>query len=521
MTEFSTPPDLGLRLSSLPSVAVADEGGSRRWRSLWRLHFYSGMFAIPFIVLMACTGLVILYTQPLRSLTEGHLRNVAVEQTARSLDDQTSSVEKAFPKAIVTSLTVGVKPSNSTIFSIDDGSKSGRQVFVDPYSAKVLGSNKADGGVVGLANRLHGFLNINSLKVPLPTVSALWDGGAVMRPYIVFDLLLEVLGVWTLVLVLSGLYLWWPRRSKTVGGGATTDQRTPSKRGLFRVRFNAGGRARWRDLHGMSGVLLLSAMLVTVVSGLAWSTYWGPNFSALANKITPNTWTDAPPSAVGKRGDLDRFGNQIPWNTADAPIPASYRLTKLKTVPAPLGLDAVNRVAASEKMKPGYQISFPKNVVDKATGQTAYGSFTLSNSWPRKTGEANSVYVDQFTGKTLGATNAYGYGAVSYGLDALVSTHMGTQLGIFSRIMMTSLCVLSLWSITSALVMYTKRRRPGTAGLPRRPVDVKFAKRMTVSTWVMAVMFPAWGLTAAFVLGIDRFVIRRNRRMRVAFGQRA
>ena len=477
------------------------------------------MFAVPFVLLMAVTGLVILYTQPLRSLTEGSLRTVAVGQTARPLDVQARAVESAFPQAAIASVTVGVTTSNSTVFSIDDGSKSGRQVFVNPYSGKVLGSNKADGGFVGLANRLHGFLNINSVKVSLPTVSALWDGGAVARPYVVFDLLLEVLGVWTLVLVLSGLYLWWPRRSKSATAGYGGASRT-ARRSLFRVRIAEGGRARWRDLHGVSGVLLLGAMLVTVVSGLAWSTYWGPNFSALANIITPNLWTDAPTSLVGKRGDLDRFGNQIPWNTADAPIPVSYRIKDVGAVPVPLSLESINAVALTEKMKPGYQISLPKNVADEASGQTTYGSFTLSNSWPRKTGEANSVYVDQFTGKTLGATNAYGYGSVSYGLDALVSTHMGTQLGIFSRIMMTMLCVLSIWSIISALTMYAKRRRPGTAGLPRRPVNVKFSKRMKVSTWVMAVMFPAWGVTAVLVLGLDRFLFRRNTRLRAVFGQR-
>lgn len=115
---------------------------------------------------------------------------------------------------------------------------------------------------------------------------------------------------------------------------------------------------------------------------------------------------------------------------------------------------------------------------------------------------------------------AYGYGSVSYGLDTLVSTHMGTQPGLFSRFMMTALCVLAMWSVISALVMFTKRRRPGSAGIPRRPVDVKLARRLRVTTWAMAVIFPVWGASAAIVLGFDRFVIRRNGRLRAAFGQR-
>ena len=97
----------------------------------------------------------------------------------------------------------------------------------------------------------------------LPTVSALLDSGAVMRPCVVGDLVLEMLAVWTL------------------------------------------------------------GVRVGVEHVLGWSTYWGPNYTALANKLSPNAWTDAPPSPVGTRGDLDRFGNQIRWNTADAPLPRS------------------------------------------------------------------------------------------------------------------------------------------------------------------------------------------------------
>ena len=45
----------------------------------------------------------------------------------------------------------------------------------------------------GLANRLHGQLNNDAVTVGLPTVSALWDGGEVMRDYVVGDLVLELL----------------------------------------------------------------------------------------------------------------------------------------------------------------------------------------------------------------------------------------------------------------------------------------------------------------------------------------
>lgn len=487
-----------------------DDGSSRRWRSLWRIHFYSGMFALPFILLMAVTGLVILYTQPLNDLTQGDLRSVSVPSGAeyQTLEVQEAAVEAAYPDGTVLDVTPPAGPERSTRFFVDDGSKDGRHVFVDPYSAEVLGDVVPTGGIIGLSNRLHGYLNNDSITVSLPAVAALWDDGAVMRDYVLGDLILEILGVWTLVLVFSGLYIWWPRRS-------SRGERRPV------IRRGAAGRARWRDLHGLGGVALLSVMCLTIISGLGWSTYWAEQFNSLAETLTPGVAVEQPASALGVRGDLDRFGNQIPWATGEFPIPASYAPSNLDgSAAAPLSLDAVAAIAVDEGMKPGYTISFPSNTVDEA-GNEVLGSYALYNSWPRQTGDARDLFLDQFSGETLAEQNLYGMGTIYKGMDYLVSTHMGTQLGIFSRIFMTALCLLSIWSVVSAAAMYLKRRRPGSLGLPRRPVDVRLARGVAVIAVVTGIVFPQWGVTAVVILAADRWLVRRVAPLRRMFGQLA
>ena len=69
---------------------------------------------------------------------------------------------------------------------------------------------------------------------------------------------------------------------------------------------------------------------------MEWSTYWGPNFGSLADKLTPGTPVDPSTSEVATRGDLDRLGNRITWNTGDRPIPASYAPAADATMPAPV-----------------------------------------------------------------------------------------------------------------------------------------------------------------------------------------
>ena len=84
---------LGAPVATTDGAAAA----SRRWRSVWRIHFYAGMFAMPFILLMASSGLVILYTQPLQDLTQGDLRMVSGSGDTVSFDEQEAAVEAAYP----------------------------------------------------------------------------------------------------------------------------------------------------------------------------------------------------------------------------------------------------------------------------------------------------------------------------------------------------------------------------------------------------------------------------------------
>ena len=106
-----------------------------------------------------------------------------------------------------------------------DGRKT--NLFLDPYSGQVLGTQDAQNNLQAIARALHGTLLIGTVG----------------------DRLIELAAGWAIVLVVSGLYLWWPR-----GQGM---------RGVFWPRLTARGRLFWRDLHAvnMHGLLNLETNL--------------------------------------------------------------------------------------------------------------------------------------------------------------------------------------------------------------------------------------------------------------------
>ena len=502
---------------------------SRRWRTVWRIHFYAGMLALPVLVLLSLTGLVILYTDPVNNTFGANLRTVVPGSQRLALEEQRTAVMLAFPKLRVSGMTMPAGPDRATVFSMTDDT-SFRDVFVNPYTAEVLGSAKQGSNLIGLANRLHGALNLNDgdetgPKVKLPMLSGIFGEGPAFIPVPAGEVIVEVFACWALILAATGIFLWWPRKSGT-------------GKALFLPRWSRlrkGGRARWRDLHALPGIVFSGVLVFFVTTGLPWSGFWGENWSFLSKRITPPPTFTVPASGTVQAGDLDRFGNRIDWAVRDAPVPASGVGSRghhhegggsgaagsdaSGPRPASLPLDAVARIAETERMQPGYSIALPVDTKDEG-GRPIYGSFTLTDAWPARLHTSATVYVDQFSGQTLARMTPYDEGALSQLTSFGIQTHMGTQYGLVTRIAMTLGCLLLLWMAFTAVVMWWKRRPRGKAGLPRRSADAALPKGLRVAALAMGVVYPLWAASAVLVLLVDRLLIRRVPRLSRAFGMR-
>lgn len=531
-TSATVPPD-----QPVPAHRVTDRTAPGKFlRSVWRTHFYSAIFAAPILVVMALSGLVIMYTEPITGALHSDTTRVAAQgRSTLGLQAQQAAADQVAPRDAtlfrvvtpkepdrVSEFYYSVGPAGVPYFELPDSAVT--YVYVDPYTAKVMATGHSGDDIVGLANRLHGFLNNDSLRVALPSIPHLIAPSDNPDRFVdvpVGDLIIEIAMGWALILAGSGLYLWWPRGSQ-------------KGKALLAVRLRKKGRLKWRDLHAASGIVGLTMLIIFITTGMPWSEYWGSAWSAVGNKLTPGNSVEAP-STLTRAGDLDRFGHRIPWATREDRLPASQPAEHLHQggihgggqaldtttvpagLPARLSLSDVDRAAKLEGLKPGYAIVLPVNTTGDG-GTMTYGSYQLSNAWPDRLSEEKTVYLDQFTGTKLAHSDASSGGAIGQATELGVLTHMGTQFGVVDRIVMTAGTLLLLVSIGTSAVMWWLRRPRGGSGLPKRPVNPRLPTAMAVIGLVVAVVYPLWGVSALLVVALDRFVIRRARRLRNLFG---
>ena len=140
------------------------------------------------MILLALTGIVYLFKPQLDALLYPQLLRVEAGAQMRSADQLLAGVRQAHPQAAVSQYLPPSEAGRSAQFVIGE---EGRQwnLFVDPYSGRELGRQDAQLNLQAVARALHGELMVGTVG----------------------DRLIELAAGWGIVLVVSGLYLWWPR----------------------------------------------------------------------------------------------------------------------------------------------------------------------------------------------------------------------------------------------------------------------------------------------------------------------
>ena len=219
-----------------------------------------------------------------------------------------------------------------------------RSVFVDPYTAEVLGQEPTWLGYLPVSTWLDGFHRHLQL-------------GETGRVYS------ELAASWLWVVALGGVVLWWARRR--------ADRRRGEHGGLQAPGRSATRRSRTLNRHAVVGVWVLPMLVFLSATGITWSTYAGAWVTALRAEFG---W-ERPQLETAAVGSHEGHGAMTVAEHAQhgpVDIDGVVRAANAAGVAAPLELTlpaAPGEPAAVTELDDPYRLSTDVAAVDPATGR--------------------------------------------------------------------------------------------------------------------------------------------------------
>jgi len=313
----------------------------------WRVHFWAGLITAPIVLFAACTGLLYVLSPQIEAWRHAGVDHVAIGAAVQPLDAQVAAVRSRFPDQELRFVVPAPAPGDTTQVYVraphahhmnhggehDHGLPDGRIVYVDPYTAQIVGELGELQRFKTWARKLHS--------------SALQGDG--------WRWLIELGASWMLVMFATGLAMWWPR-SQAAGG--------PGWHAL--VPRMGRGRKTWRDLHAVVALAFGLVLAVVLVTGLTWAKHSGEIFRAAQEALGQGT----PKPPKGLRSDAAAGGARLTWQAAYELARTTAPAVSLQITP-PRGADGVWRIENFDRGQPAARFVL---ALDAYSGQQLFAS---------------------------------------------------------------------------------------------------------------------------------------------------
>ncbi len=251
--------------------------------SSW-IHLYGGLALGGLLIVISVSGSALVFEDALKAWLRPDLHRVAPAGERAPLDEVFDAVEDAHPGVTPWIVNLPTAPTEPAVVRLGPDAPS---VYVDPYRATVLGERRPDAGLVNTVVDLHVELLAGR------------TGG----------LLVGVSGLLLVVLALTGLVLWWPRRLTALWRAL----RVAWRQGAGRINY---------DLHRAGGFYTMLFVLLTALTGSAFI-FYPTTQQMLATVTATNPWPPPAPTVSADR-DADEAGTvsyQAVMRAATATLP--------------------------------------------------------------------------------------------------------------------------------------------------------------------------------------------------------
>ncbi|MER2491592.1 PepSY-associated TM helix domain-containing protein [Catenovulum sediminis] len=440
---------------------------SKLQQRVWRWHFYAGLMVIPFALILALSGSLYLFKPQIsafydeqinKTIPTGQVAKNAQPLNADRLLDITlqrypnAQLKKYFP-------TDADDPSVEMEIKTNTGHK---KLWVNKYNGELIAEKNVADLPLNIVKNIHGELLAGNKG----------------------SYLVEFMACWMIVLLISGLYLWWP--NKTL---------------LPNFKSN-NKREVWRSLHTSLGIWFSLLILVFLLTGLPWTQVWGEGFKRIQNLIqlkNPGqewnvTLTSSPSEHVHDDG-LDLWTTQ---NKAENVTLVSQHNTQQQSA---VSLQRILQKPTVQKMHMPIEVYPPKmeNGVWTVRSMTQYRPDRVT------------VHFDKWSGEEIMRITFADYNTLKQVVALGISLHEGALFGWLNQLLGVLVTLAIILLSVSGFIIWWKRKPQGKLAAPKKPAATPITFAMTVAITVLAVFLPLVGLSiiAVFIFELSWYLISK------------
>jgi uncharacterized iron-regulated membrane protein len=417
---------------------MADNTSNQKalYRTIWRWHFYAGIFSIPFVIILALTGAIYLFKPYYEHWQERDYRGLQITGEALAPNQQIAAALAAIDGGKLLSYRLPQAADEAVLIKVQGDAN--WMVFVNPYTGTVLAKERSDEQLMNIIKTLHGELLLGTVG----------------------SILVELAACWAIVLIVTGLYLWWPRNARGMAG-------------IIYPRLRDGSRTFWRDIHAVTGIWIFALALFLLVTGLPWALVWG--------------------AALKEVRSVD-FSKQQDWTQSRAQEHDHWRAQ---------ASDTFN--LTSEVLLAAQQLKLPPPV-ELSVASTHHISWKVSSQTGNRPARAD-VWLNG-DGRIEKQTGFAEKKLVDRAIGIGIAAHEGYLFGWFNLVLGVLTCAGLILISVSGFILWRKRKPESVLGAPPA-MPARIGAAVVAITFGLALFLPLLAISLVVLLIAEFILLRR------------
>jgi len=432
------------------------------YRTVWRWHFYAGLFSIPFILWLSLTGSIYLFRPQIERWLDRPYDHLVLHGRGATPEAQAEAAVAAVPGSHFHYYELPRNDRSAVQIVVGRAAKEFR-VYVHPETLQVLKIVDEDKRPMNVLFYLHGEL-------------LLGPRGSNM---------VELAASWAIVLLITGVYLWWPRQSERLAG-------------ILYVRLRRGSRIFWRDLHAVTGIWISAYAMFILLTGLPWANFWGGYLTKVrtfaASHLVHQDWGTGKSFEIAQREarDANTMAGMQMGPVAQAP-------QQMTTRSAYAPLNKLVPEGLSFHLDPPVQVTPPEQPGGLWTVQS------VTQNRPQRI----TLSLDPVTGAIMKREPFSRQPLLDRLVDTGVAMHEGQLFGLANQLLGLAAAMGLVTLCVSAIILWWRRRQIGVLGAPIPLGEPRWSFALVAAIVALAIYLPEMAVSLIAVIVLEKFLLSR------------